>query len=133
MRDNVVLGGRGVPVETAPFSVNPTLLELDGRRYVGPLLMCSLEDMHNGRHSGGVSRIGGGCSSSRGGGNISGRGKGGGAGQRGTGVGYRGDEGVMRVWVRYEAHLPTLYLPDEENSRTVLEEVFLPTVQGHVI
>ena len=35
--------------------------------------------------------------------------------------------------VRYDAHLPALSLTDGENSRTILAERVLPTVQGHNI
>ena len=35
--------------------------------------------------------------------------------------------------VRYEAHLTTLYLQDGEKLRTIIEEMVLPTVQGHIL
>ena len=42
-------------------------------------------------------------------------------------------EGSIRVMVRYDAHLPSLSLQDEENSRSILTGAVLPTLRGHVL
>ena len=53
------------------------------------------------------------------------------AGGAGVGIGRPG--GASKVWVNYEAHMPTLYLKDRYNLCTILTVTVLPTVQGHVL
>ena len=130
--DGVVLGGRRTPGLTVTFSVEPILLELEGRRYVIPLFSSTLAEMVSGRGiSGGssghsVDSIGRGSGGSGDGGGIrdssngsgSGRGKkgrDGSAGRSGANVGTGRAGGSARVRVRYEVHLTALSLLDGEN------------------
>ena len=107
------------------FSVEPILLELEGGRYVGPLLLAALVELVCGRRGvgngsgsgGGGVRSGGGVGGS--GGTSSGGGSSGGggginvgrsrcAGCIGSGAGTGGSRVSTRVQVHYEAHLPVL-------------------------
>ena len=111
------------------------LLYLAGGRYVVPLPTATTAEIvsgRSGRGGGGDSGVGG-VGGSVGGDDKVNIGRGRGAGQGGSGAGTGGARGAKRVHVRYEAHMPTLYLQESENLRTILEGMVLPTVRGHVI
>ena len=96
-----------------PFLLEPILLDLEGGHYMGLILPESLTCLLGGQrtpNSGGSS----GSSSVK---NFK--------GQRLWG-------GGARVQVRYDAHLPVLYLRDGENLRTLLAGTVLPTLNGQV-
>ena len=116
----------GAPGSMVPFPAEPILFELEGGRYVGPLLTSTMANMVSGRRSVGGSGSGGG----NGGGNAVGNG---GAGWCGAGAGTGVLGGAARVWVCYEEHLPDLFVQGGENLRTILEGKVLPMVQGHVL
>ena len=59
--------------------------------------------------------------------------KGGSVGQSGSVTGTIGPGGGARFQVRYNMHLPVLYLWDEGKSCTLLEKVVFPTFQGYFI
>ena len=141
----------GAPGAMVLFSLELILIEIEGGRYVGPLLPVPLVHLVSGIRGGGVSRLrdisrGG----NRGGGKVDGRGCGGGGvgsgggsrvgGGRGRGAGWGGvsdrcggSVSTMRAQERYGVHLPALYLRERGKSRNILAGTFLPTVQGHVL
>ena len=116
----------GAAGATAPFLLEPTLLKLEGGRYVGRLLPLPLADLVSGRrggrggngNGGGIGGINGsdGNRKGRNGEGRSGGGSGGYGGNSGGAVwgGARSGGGVTgstaRVRARYDAHLPDLYL-----------------------
>ena len=120
---------------TVPFSVELILIELEGRRYVGPLLSVIMTYLVSGRRGNGISssvdsvnRSGSGGGSSRGGRSNGGGGNGGSSGgavQSDAGTGTGGVGGAARVQVHYEAYLPALSLWDKEQSHTILAGMFL--------
>ena len=137
----------GAPGETVPLSLEHILLDMEGGRYVGALLLSTLAELVSGRRGGvGGSSGGGGNSNinsesliigvgsggSGGDGGSGSEGKSGGAGWRGASEGTGVARGALRVRVRYEEHLPILSLRDRENSHIILAGTVLPTVQGHV-
>ena len=77
------------------FSLKPIMLELQGGRYNGPILPISQTNLVRGRRSEGSGAPRSGDSNSGSGGNR----------KTTTKVGAMG--GPARVWVRYEAHLPS--------------------------
>ena len=133
-----------VPGAMVPFSVEPNLLELEGGRHVGPLLLDTLVELVSGRRdrivggsgcrvNGGGSSGGGEIGSSEGSSGVGGSGginggRGGGACWGGANVGTRGVGGAARVRFHYEAHLPTLSFWDRENLGTILAGTVFPTV-----
>ena len=119
------VGGSGA---TVPFLVEPILLDLEGGRYLGPLLPGILAELVSGRRIG----SGGGGSGGDSGGGING-GRDGGVGQGSGGVGSGGARGAKTVRVRYEAHLTALSLWYRENARIIMAGTVLRTVQVHVI
>ena len=113
----------GAAGEKLPFLLEPILLELEGRRYIGPLLTLTLAELVNGRRGVGNGSVGGtggnggsggngkcGTGEGRGGSGGGDGGKGGGAGRGGAGSGGGGDGITARVRARYDAHLPALSL-----------------------
>ena len=114
------------PGSSAPFSLEPILVEMDGGRYIDPILPVSLFDLVSGRRSagGGAPKIGGGRSDDSGGS---------GCGNNKYLPKVDATGGPARVRVRYDAHLPSLLLWDGENSRSILEGVVLSTLHGHVL
>ena len=103
-----------VPGASVPLFLEPILIGLDRGQYIGPILPISLAKLVAGRRSAGVSGSGGG-------GNKKHFPK-----VDTTGV-------PAQVWVRYEAHLPSLYLQDGENLQSILAGEVLPTLHSHVI
>ena len=103
-----------------PFYVEPILLELEGGKYVVPLLPPTLAKLVSGRHGGVVngdgSVSGGGGSGSGGsiddGGRYGGRGRE--VGQSGAGAEAGGLGDASRVRVCYETHQPALSLWNRE-------------------
>ena len=94
------------------FLLDPTLLEMEGGRYVGPILPVFLEELVSGKRGvGGSSRgsgVGGGkigdrkgdrCGGGGGSGGSRDGGRGGGTGQDCAGVGGKGSRSSVRVWV----------------------------------
>ena len=49
MRDSIVLGGRRVNRGNGDILFRKILLDMEGGRYVGPLLTATLEDLVSGR------------------------------------------------------------------------------------
>ena len=94
------------PGARVPFSLEPILFDLEGGHYILPILPIPLSNIVSGRQSAGGSatRGGGGCGDV-GSGNIK---------KVTHKVGATG--GPVRVWARYEAHLPSLSLWDGGNS-----------------
>ena len=133
----------GAPRTMVPLSVEPIILELEGKMYMRPLLQTTLVELINRRHgncggsgggssgnvSGGGGGIRGGCSGDSG---VNG-GRGRGRGLGGAGIRTGGSGGGVRVWVRYEVHLPALSLQEREKSRTILSGTVLLMVQGKVL
>ena len=119
-----------MPEATVPFFLEPILLNMEGWRYVGPLLTATLTELVSGRRgggsrSGGVNISGGrnrkcgkGYGRGGGGGGSCGDGRDGGRGgdtsRGGAGGGAGGFRSTARVQVRYDLHLSTLYLWDRE-------------------
>ena len=122
-------------VEEAPgasvlFSLKPILAEMEGRRYVGPVLPVTLADLLTGKHAAGGS--GGGSGGGRDGGPSNGGGSGGSDREpRNSRMGAaRGD---ARVQVRYDVHLTALYLWDGENLTNLLVGTVLPSLHVHAL
>ena len=90
------------------FTLETTLLEMEGRNYIIPIQSRSLSDILAGRRPSSIDSRGG-------------------IGTKGASV------GAVRECVSYNAHLTALFLQDEENLRTLLAGTLLPTLQGHVI
>ena len=135
----------GAAGATMPFSLEPIFLELEGGRYVEPLLPLTLplaelvSRIHGG---GGGNSVGGGTGG--GGGNMKGgNGEGcvsGGSGRNGDRGNSRGDRcggggagSNTRLQSLYDVHLPALSLRDREKSHNILAGTALPTVYDHVI
>ena len=107
------------PGASVPFSLEPILVELDGGRYIGPILPATLADLVSGRRpAGGSAAKGGG---------------GGGGGHKKAQLMVAASGGSTRVRVRYDAHLPSLSLRDGEQTRLILTGAVLPTLHGHVL
>ena len=115
------------------FLLEPTLVDIEGGRYIGTILPASLADL--------VAKTGsrGGSGSSGEGGN-GGRGGSGNDGSGGGGGGTISKKrkasptgGSARVQVCYDAHLPALSLWDGENLRSILAGTFFPTLHVTVI
>ena len=114
------------PGGSAPFSLEPIMVKLEGGLFIGPILPAALADLVSGtRPAGGSAPKGGGG----GGGDSSG----------GSGVHKKyvpmveASGGSTRVRVRYDAHLPSLSLRDGEKTRSILMGAVLPTLHGHVL
>ena len=120
------------PGASVPFSLEQILVEMEGGRYIGPILPVSLADIITGRRS-----VGGGGPKSGGGG---------GSGNSDVGGGGRGGNrnkkpspkvdatgGPAQVQACYDAHLPPLPLRDGENLRSILAGAVLPTLYAHVL
>ena len=122
---------------SVPFSLEPRLVEMEGRRYTSPILPVSLAELVLGRRSaGGVApKSGGGSSNGGGTGGTGGTGDGGsgGGGNKKTSPKVDAMGGDARVRARYDVHLPSLSLHDGENSRSILAGAVLPTLHGHVL
>ena len=126
------------PGASVPFSLKPILVELEGGRYIGPILPAALADLVSGRRpAGGSAQKGGG-----GGGSGSGGSDGGGSGGGGGGGAQKQKTsqpmvaalgGSTQVRVRYDAHLPSLSLRDGEQTRLILTGAVLPTLHCHVL
>ena len=97
-----------------PFSLDPILADLEGERYVVPILPASLADL--------LHKTGG-----RGGGD----GSGGGATFKEWKASTTG--GDTTVGVRYDAHLPALSLRDGENSHSILVGMVPLDLHGAVL
>ena len=111
------------PGASALFSIELILVDLEGGRYIEPILPVSLTELVTGRRSaGGGSPKSDDGSSNDGGGN---RNKKPLPKMDATG-------GTARVQARYDMHLPSLSLWDGENLRSILEEAVLPNLCGHV-
>ena len=112
------------PGASVSFSLKPILVELEEGRYIGPILPVSLANIVAGRRSafGGDPKSGGG-SSNGGGGGIN----------KKPLPKVDATRGPARVWARYDAQLPSLYLQDEDNSRSILEGDILPTLHGNIL
>ena len=117
-----------------PFSLEPIMDELEGGQYSGPILSIALGYL--------VSRAIGRGDGGGGGGGGGGSGGGGGGGGGGDGDGGNGSAkkrkssttgGYAMVWMRYDTHLPALYLWGGENSRSILADTVLPTLHGAVL
>ena len=108
------------PGASVPFYLEQTLVDLEGGRYIGPILPAALADLVSG------SRPEGGSAP-----------KGGGGGGRGVNKKYQpmveASGGSTRVRVCYDAHLPSLSLRDGEQTRSILTGAVLPTLHGHVL
>ena len=111
----------GAPGATVTFSLDPILLNLEGGRYVGPLLPMPLAELVSDRRQQQQWQRKTGKGYGRGGSGGGGRGgggdgeKSGGAGRGGAAGGGRRSGSTVRVQVRYDAHLPTLSIRDGEN------------------
>ena len=106
------------------FYLEPIRVDLEGGRYIGLILSISLADLVAGRRSAGGSASRSGCSDgggSSGGGNKKPMPK----------VGAMG--GLAQVRVRYESHLPSLFLWDGENSWSILAGAVLLNMHSHVL
>ena len=140
----------GQSVATVPFLLDPILLDMEGGWYAVRLLPDPLVDLVSGRcgggggngSGGGGGTIGGGKRYRCGGGGRGGRGGRGGSGDRGRGggAGQGGASGrgglarsTARMWVHYDAHLPSMSLRYRENLCTILAGTVIPTVQGHIL
>ena len=113
------------PGDRVPFSLEPILVEMEGRRYTGPILPASLADLITGRQSAGGSAP---------------KGVSGGGGRGGGGVSTKktlpmvaASGGSTRVRVRYDMNLYPISLRDGENLRSILTGAVLPTLRGHVL
>ena len=103
------------PGDSAPFSIEPILVDLEEGRYIGPTLPASLADLIAGRRSaGGIYLKGGGGS--------------GVSGHKKPLPTVAATGGSAQVRVRYDAYLPSLSLWDGENSRSILTGTVLPTL-----
>ena len=117
------------PGASVPFSLEPILVELEGGRYIGPILPDALADLVAGRRpAGGSAPKGGGGSGSSGSGSGSGVHK-----TKNYVPMVAASGGSTRVRVRYDAHLPSLSLRDGEQTRSILTGAVLPTLLGHVL
>ena len=113
------------PEASAPFSIEPILVDLEGGRYIEPILLISLGDLVARRRSAGSGTTRGGRY------NIN--------SDIGSGsdrklmpkVGATG--GPVRVRERYEAHLPSLSLRDGEDLNSILSRAVLPILHSHVL
>ena len=110
-----------VPGAGVPFSLESILVNMEGGRYIVPILPVSLANLVIGRWS-----AGGGAPKSSGGESNEGRNK-----KPLHKVDAMG--GPAQVWAHYDAHLPSLSLWDGDKSRSVLEGAVLPTLQSHVL
>ena len=106
------------PGASAPSPLKPILVELEGGRYIVPILAVSLADLVAGRRStgGGAPKRGGG-----GGGNKKSLPK------------VDTTERPARVQARYDAHLPSLSLQYGENLWPILAGAVLPTLHCHIL
>ena len=101
------------PGGSDPFSLEPILVDLKGVHYIGPILPAALADLVAGRRpAGGSAPKGVGSGGGGGGGSVS---KNKNLQPMVTALG-----GSTRVRVRYDAHLPSLFLWDGEQTRTIL-------------
>ena len=106
-----------------PFLLNPILSDMEGGRYMEPIITASLADLiHN---TGGRGGSGGGG----GGGDSSGDCVGDTTNKRKAST--AGED--ARVPVRYDAQLPDLSLRDGENSCSILEGTVLTALHGGVL
>ena len=117
------------PEASVPFSLKPILVDPEEGRYIVAILPGSLANLIAGRWPAGRSEP-------KGGGGIDGVGIGSGSGgilpkKALPMVAATGRS--ARVWVRYDAHLPSFSLWDGENSRSILTGVVLPTLHSHVL
>ena len=101
-----------------PPSIEPILVDLDGGRYVIPILPTSLTYMVAGSRTG-----------SSGGGGGKGESGGGATAKKRMSL-PQGDTGVRGC---YDAHLPALSLRDEDNSRPILARMVLTNLYIHVL
>ena len=107
------------PGASIPFSIESILVDKKGGRYVGTILPISLADLVAERWS-----VNSGASK----GNIKGNG---GNNKPLPKVDAKG--GPTQVQVRYEVHLPSLYLCDGDKLRSILVGTVLPTLNSHVL
>ena len=94
-----------------PFSLEPILFEMEGGRYIGPILPASLANLVKGRRPAGWS------APNSGGGGGSGGDGGGGIRNNKPSPKVAATGGSARVKVRYYAHLPSFSLWDVINRR----------------
>ena len=90
---------------SVPFSLEPILVELEGGRYIGPILPAALADLVSGR------RLASGSDQKGGGGGSGGSGGSGGGGSQKVKTSQpmvAASGGSTQVRVRYDAHLPSL-------------------------
>ena len=112
------------PGDSVPFSLKPILVELEGGRYIGPILPAALADLVAGRRpTGGSTPKGGGGGGSGGGGHKI----------KNSQPMVAASGGSTRVRVRYDTHLPSLSLRDGEQTRLILTGAVLSTLCVHVI
>ena len=104
------------PEASAPFSLESILVDLEGGRYIGPILPASLADLVAGRRT-----AGGSAPKSSGG-----------SGYNKPSPKVAATGGSTRVKVRYDTQLPSLFLRNGDNSRSILSGAVLPTLHGHV-
>ena len=107
-----------------PFSLEPIMTDLEGGRYVGPIPPMALRDLVS--RSSGRGSSGGYVRSGR-------RYRDGGGGATATKRRSSKMGGDARMWVRYDMHLPALYLWDGYNTRSILAATVLPTLHGAVL
>ena len=112
------------PRGSVPFSLESIIVELEGGRYISPIIPASMADLVSGRRPAGR-----GAPKGRGGGG----GSGGGSRKKEPSPKMVATGGSARVKARYDAHLPSLSLQDGENSRSILAGEVLPTLHGHVL
>ena len=105
------------------FSLELIMVNLEGGRYIGPILPVSLTDFVAGWWSTGRGdpKSGGGSSNCSGGGNKKPFPK----------VDSTWEPAGVRA--SYDTRLPSLYLRDEENLQSVMEGSVLPILHGHII
>ena len=109
------------PGDSIPFYLEPILVDLEGGRYISPIIPASLSDLFAGSQpAGGITLKG-----------VGGSGGGGVSKKPLPMVVATG--GSTRVRVPYDAHLPSLSLWYGKNLRSILMWAVLPTLCGHVI
>ena len=109
------------PGDSVPFSLETILVDLEGGRYICPILPASLADLVTGRWpSGGSAPKSGGVVD-------------GGSGNKTNSLKVASTGESARVKVHYDTHLPSLSLWDGENSWSILAGAVLPTLHGHVL
>ena len=96
----------------APFSMDPTMADMEGGRYAGLILPMALRDL--------VSRASG----------RGGRGDVDGTSEKQK---YSTTGGARGCGVRYDMNLPALNVQDRGNPRSILERTALPTLHGAVL